>query len=147
MASIFVVFYTQLLFYVFYEYYWKRIRLVKLENYFHTIMFYLLVACCINIVVCGLLDFVTMWDWIYICLGRPPKWRATTDNLWAVHIIFYFGYLFLDYTSHCNFIMRYWVVSQKVRNIIFKQEDKWLERKAACLYSFLMFWITFMIGM
>lgn len=43
---------------------------------------------------------------------------------------------------HILFVVKYWVLSRKIFQVVTKQEDKYLETKARVLFAGLMLWIV-----
>ena len=56
-------------------------------------------------------------------------------KLWKIQSFFFTFYWAGDLLAHVIFVMKYWIVSRKMSNIIQKKEDKNLTLKARLLFG------------
>lgn len=126
-------------------FWWYLPRIMKLhQKEFH----FLMLSLNVSSYVCVLLSqfFETLW---YNRISQPSDLRETgTISLFRASKILMLVYLTTDTFVHTIFVVKYWVLSRKITQIMNKTDDPYIERRAQVIFYSLsgMIFGTFFAG-
>ena len=127
-----VVLFTVLAVYTFYWYFWIRVRKLK-QNSFHLLMFSLILMSCLNAIAQGTIRF------FYFTSNDA----TTQQRLNYVCVVTFFLYEGFDFSAHCLFVMKYWLVAKKIEQVFKPDQDinSKADRHASLYLLIMMIWV------
>lgn len=134
--SIMIVAFASLAIYNFVSYFWKKILVLK-QNKFHMLMFALIETSLIALVI-----WSSLWIVIYRQTIDGLLKGSEAQGFWNAAVVSFYIYWSCNIFAHCIFVIKYWLVSQKIAQH-FNSSNQNVERQAIIWLSFLITWVSF----